>query len=247
MPYRLMSPGDSMGKSGSTDFPAAILEGWLLRGMLVIDYSLLAAMTTHATHLSAAARREATVEAVIALAALHNPRDITTAAIAQHMGLTQGALFRHFPGKDAILAAVMDWVAARLLARVDTAIVAHTHTHALDALEAVFLTHTAFVAENPGVPRMLFGELQRAEDTAAKRVARNLLTAYGKRVRQLIVTGQQRGELSGDIQAEAATTLFIGTIQGLVMQTLLSGKPKHIRTLAPGVFALYRRCIGGPS
>ncbi len=198
-------------------------------------------MDSHPPHMPADARREVTVEAVIALAAEHNPGDITTSAIAQHMGLTQGALFRHFPTKDALWEAVMDWVAARLLSRVDAAIAAHRH--ALDALEAVFLTHTAFVAEHPGVPRMLFGELQRAEDTAAKRVARSLLAAYGKRVRQLIATGQQHGELSPDIEPEAAATLFIGTIQGLVMQTLLSGKPQHIRRAAPGVFALYRRCI----
>ena len=202
-------------------------------------------MESHPPHMPADARREVTVEAVIALAAEHNPGDITTSAIAQHMGLTQGALFRHFPTKDALWEAVMDWVAARLLSRVDAAIAAHPH--ALDALEAVFLTHTAFVADHPGVPRMLFGELQRAEDTAAKRVARSLLAAYGKGVRQLIATGQQRGELSPDIEPEAAATLFIGTIQGLVMQTLLSGKPKHIRTVAPGVFALYRRCIGSTS
>ena len=55
------------------------------------------------------------------MAAEQNPNDITTAAIAKRMGLTQGALFRHFPSKDAILQAVMAWVAERLLARVDEA------------------------------------------------------------------------------------------------------------------------------
>ena len=198
-------------------------------------------MDTHSLHLPADVRREVTVEAVIALAAEHNPGDITTSAIARHMGLTQGALFRHFPSKEALWEAVMDWVAARLMARVDAAM--GTHSDALDALEAVFLTHCDFVAEHPGVPRMLFGELQRAEDTAAKRVARSLLSAYGKRLRQLMTTGQQRGELSSDITADAAAAMFIGAIQGLVMQTLLNGKPQHIRSAAPGVFALYRRCI----
>ncbi|HQV42048.1 MAG TPA: TetR family transcriptional regulator, partial [Moraxellaceae bacterium] len=33
------------------------------------------------------------------LAGLQNPSEITTAAIAKHMNLTQGALFRHFPNK----------------------------------------------------------------------------------------------------------------------------------------------------
>ena len=199
-------------------------------------------MEPHSQHLPADERRAVTVEAVIALAAERNPGDITTAAIARKMGLTQGALFRHFLSKEAIWEAVMDWVAARLLARVDAAIAEHDASP--DALEAVFLTHTDFVAEHPGVPRMLFGELQRAEDTAAKRAARSLLAAYAKRVRQLIVRGQERGELSRDVESGAAATLFIGTIQGLVMQSLLSGKPGQIRAQAPSVFALYRRCIG---
>ena len=72
-------------------------------------------------HLPADERRAATVEAVVALAATQNPSDITTTAIAQQMQLTQGALFRHFVNKDAILQAVMAWLAERLLARVDEA------------------------------------------------------------------------------------------------------------------------------
>jgi AcrR family transcriptional regulator len=47
----------------------------------------------------------------VALAGSQNPSEITTAAIAKHMNLTQGALFRHFPNKEAIWQAVMEWVA----------------------------------------------------------------------------------------------------------------------------------------
>ena len=75
----------------------------------------------HPKHLPAEQRRNDTVRALIALAAEQNPTDITTAAVAKRMGLTQGALFRHFPSKDAILEAVMEWVAERLLARIDKA------------------------------------------------------------------------------------------------------------------------------
>ena len=65
-------------------------------------------MESNIKHLPADERRAVTVEAVIALAAEQNPGEITTAAIAKRMGLTQGALFRHFPSKDAILQAVME-------------------------------------------------------------------------------------------------------------------------------------------
>jgi TetR/AcrR family transcriptional regulator len=57
-----------------------------------------------------------TIEAVVELAGSVNPSEITTAAIAKHMNVTQGALFRHFPSKDAIWRAVMEWMAERLLA-----------------------------------------------------------------------------------------------------------------------------------
>ena len=94
-------------------------------------------MSTASKYLPADERRAATVEAVIQLAATQNPSDITTAAIAGHMHLTQGALFRHFPSKDAILQAVMEWVAEQLLARVERA-AQHAPTP-LAALEAMFL------------------------------------------------------------------------------------------------------------
>ncbi len=42
---------------------------------------------------------------------------------------------------------------------------------------------------------------------------------------------------------DAAAVLFIGTIQGLVMQSLLAGKVSRIRRDAPAVFAIYRRGI----
>lgn len=115
----------------------------------------------HAKHLPADERRAATVEAVVELAAEQNPSDITTTAIARHMKLTQGALFRHFPTKEAIWQSVMEWVAERLLVRVDRAAEGVASPSA--ALQAVFLAHIGFVADHPGVPRMLFGELQRAE------------------------------------------------------------------------------------
>jgi len=187
--------------------------------------------------LPAETRRAVTVEAVIELAAERNPDEITTAAIASHMKLTQGALFRHFPSKDAIWEAVMGWVAERLLARVDRA--AAQAASPLAALQAVFLTHADFVVEHPGVPRMLFGELQRAEATPAKRLARTLLERYGERIRDLLEAGKAAGEVSAVLDTGAAVTLFVGTLQGLVMQSVLAGDILRIREDAPRVFAIY--------
>jgi AcrR family transcriptional regulator len=199
-------------------------------------------MKSGSKNLSADERRDLTVQTVMDLAAEQNPRDITTAAIAKRMHVTQGALFRHFPSKAAILEAVMGWVADRLLSRIDTATASAADP--LAALEAMFMAHIEFVAEHPGVPRMLFGELQHAKSTPAKRMAKALLRRYGERLHSLMEHGKQMGALASDLDVDNAAVLFIGTIQGLVMQSLLAGDVAHIRAHAPAVFAIFRRGIG---
>jgi AcrR family transcriptional regulator len=194
-----------------------------------------------AKNLPAEERRNVTVEAVIDLAGTMNPGDITTAAIAKHMHLTQGALFRHFPNKEAIWEAVMQWVATHLMARIDKS--AAGVDAPLAAMEAMFQAHVAFVADHPGAPRMLFGELQGANMTPAKRLARAMMAQYAARLTDLILSAKIRGELPADLDVEAATVLFIGTIQGLVMQALISGDMGRMLTVAPRVFHIYRRGI----
>lgn len=198
-------------------------------------------MESSPKHLPADERRSATVAAVVELAAEQNPTEITTTAIAQHMSLSQAAIFKHFPTKAAIWQSVMEWVAERLLARIDKA--AQTATTPLAKLEAMFLAHVDFVAKHPGVPRMLFAELQQAVDTPTKQMVRTLIAQYGTRLRALINEGKARGELAAEVDPAAAATLFIGSIQGLVMQSLLAGKVQRIRTDAPGAFAIFARGI----
>jgi len=199
-------------------------------------------MPPESKHLRADERRDLTVRTVVDLAAEQNPSEITTAAIAKRMNVTQGALFRHFPNKDAILEAVVDWVADRLLRRLDEA--AAGASGALDALEAMFMAHIEFIVLHPGVPRMLFGQLQSPGSTPAKRMAKALLKRYSERLHKLMEQGKQSGGLDADLDVDNASVLFIGTIQGLVMQSLIAGNVAQMRAQAPAVFAIFRRGIG---
>lgn len=200
-------------------------------------------MKTSSKNLRADERREVTVETVVELAGEQNPSEITTAAIAKRMGVTQGALFRHFPNKEAILTSVMEWVSKRLLARIDKAI--SKNPSPMAALEAMFMAHVEFVCKHPGVPRMLFGELQGAKDSAPKRMVQLMIEGYSVKLKALLDEGINSGELDPELDTQSAALLFIGTIQGLVMQSLLAGDVKKMRKDAPGVFAIYQRGIRG--
>ena len=103
-------------------------------------------------------RQREIVAAVLLLARERGPDSITTQAIADRIGVTQGALFRHFPDKEAIWLAVFAWVRESLGAVLDEAVAKANSP--LGKIERAFLAHVAFVAANPGVPRVLFHELQ---------------------------------------------------------------------------------------
>lgn len=197
--------------------------------------------TRQTTH----ARQAELVAAALALAAERSPADVTTAALAQAVGITQGAVFRHFENKEAIWLAVIDFVHQDLLARLHAAATAQSQPMA--ALRAVFMAHVAFVVEQPGVPRVIFQELQHPEDTPLKARVRRLMQAYRSLLNGLFEQAEASRQLKPGTDRSTAAVLFIGSVQGLVMQSLLTGDVRAMHAMAPGVFDLFQQAIAAPT
>lgn len=190
-------------------------------------------------YLPADQRRAATVATVVGLAAACDPVDITTAQIASVMGVSQGALFRHFPDKQAIWTAVLDWTCAELQRRFDGV----AAPHPLARLEAMLAAHIAFVMENSGVPRILWGELQRVGETPAKAIVRQLMATYRARVADELSAAHAAGHISPDADRDAATVMFLALVQGMVMQALAIDDFSALPAMSERQFALFRRSL----
>ena len=192
-------------------------------------------------YLSAELRRAEAVATVIELAASHDPAVLTTGQIAAAMGVSQGALFRHFPDKLAIWTAVLEWTCAELNHRFDNL---SADLSPLARLEAMLATHVDFVIEQPGVPRILFGELQSAGETPTKAIVRNLMAGYRARVAGELCAACDTGEIVADTDVEAATVLFLAMVQGMVMQGLAVDDFTAMPGLARRLFGLFQQSLG---
>lgn len=190
------------------------------------------------------ARQASLIAAALELAAERSPAQVTTADLAKAVGLTQGAVFRHFDSKEAIWLAAINHVHQTLLERLRTA--AASQALPLPALRAVFLAHVEFVIEHPGVPRIIFQELQHAQDTPLKARVRQLMQSYRELLMDLLQRAQAAGQLAPGIDLQAAAVLFIGSVQGLVMQSLLSDQPDAMSRQAPAVFDLFQQALAAP-
>ncbi|MCR8913156.1 TetR family transcriptional regulator [Marinobacter panjinensis] len=186
-------------------------------------------------------RQSATIEAVVHLCGEQDPSTLTTNRIAQKVGVSQGALFKHFPNKSSLWESVAGWVAGQLTTRVFS--VADQHEEADKALEAMFLAHIGFIARHPGIPRLMLGELQKPGNQPAKRIIRQTLAFYRQKIVALLHLGIEQKCISPTIDTEAAAVLYIGAIQGLVVQAMVGGDIMSIEESAPRIFKLYSASI----
>lgn len=196
-------------------------------------------------------RRAEFVAAALELAAIRSPVDITTTDLAHAVGISQGAVFRHFASKEAIWLAVLDWATSALMEQLQTAARDDTkppgRRDPLAALHAVFSAHVAFVIAHPGVPRIIFQELQHAHDTELKGRVRMLMQQYRSLIMQLLVEANEQQLLAPALDVQSGAVAFLGAVQGLILQSLVSGRVQSMLDQAPGVFSIYLRGItGGP-
>jgi AcrR family transcriptional regulator len=187
-------------------------------------------------------RQREIVAVVLALARERGPDAITIQAIADRMGLTQGAVFRHFPDKEAIWLAVFAWVRESLEAAVASAM--EQAQSPLARIERVFLAHVAFVAANPGVPRVMFHEMQYPGDSPVRAAVREMIASYRQRLTLLFRQAKSAGELPRELDATLAPVALIGAVQGLVIEASLAGDEtgmvRRARKLLPLLLDGYR-------
>ncbi len=183
-------------------------------------------------------RRQEIVATVLALARERGPDAITTQAIADRMGLTQGAVFRHFPDKQAIWLAVFAWVREALGAAISHAV--EKADSPLARIEAAFLAHVAFIAANPGVPRVMFHEMQYPGDSPVRAEVRAMIASYRQRLTLLFRQAKAAGELPRELDATLAPVSYIGAVQGLVIEASLAGDEAGMLKRARKLFALLR-------
>lgn len=194
---------------------------------------------------STESRQAEIIATVVALAAERNPADVTTTDIAKAMNVTQGALFRHFPTKEAIRLAVIEWIESHLLAKLGDA--QASAPDVLSGLEAMFLAHVKFIREYPGVPRLVFAELQQPDSSPVRQRVQQIMQRYRQMLAESLGKAKDAHLIRNDVDVRAAAVLFLGAIQGLVMQSMLGGGSSDTEEPVLGVLHIYLAGLGAQS
>lgn len=194
--------------------------------------------------LGADERREEIIRVTLDLAAKQGVDDVTTQDMAQAMGVTQGAVFRHFASKDAIWLAVMQWVREQLMGVLGRA--AAQGRDPLDALQRMFFAHIDFIANHPAIPRVLMSEHLHGRNAVLRELVTEIMLGYEAKIAGLLQDAQTQGMARADLDAHAAATLYIGMIQGLVLQTSILHGKRTLAAEAARTFPVFLQAIHQP-
>jgi AcrR family transcriptional regulator len=166
-------------------------------------------------------RQSEIIRVAVELAAEKDVSSVTTQDMADAMQLTQGAIFRHFASKDEIWLAVMHWIQKSLMSVLSKA--AANASDPLDAIERMFLAHVSFINKHPAIPRILFSELQHKKNGKMRELIQEIMSGYEGRIATLLDAAKMQSLVDAGLDSKSAAVLYIGMIQGLVMQVSIFG------------------------
>lgn len=172
---------------------------------------------------SAAARKAEIVDTAIRLSAEIGPDRVTTQHLADAVGVTQPAIFRHFATKAEIWQAVADRIVDEIQA-LHPGETGAGGDDPHDLLHHVVGQHFAHVAKNPAVPAILFSRELHAETESLRDKFAALLAERRDALADLIRHAQAAGLHRAEIVAEDTAHLILAAIQGLSMRWLLENR-----------------------
>lgn len=199
-------------------------------------------MSEHRQRLSAEERQEEIIRAAVDLAGENGVENVTTQDMADAVGITQGAIFRHFPTKDMIWLGVVHWVRGRLMSVLDMA--ASQGSDPLDSLERMFFAHLGFVDKVPAIPKLVFTDQLLKKNPRIKELIRSILADYEARVTALLVQAKAQSLVRPDLDEHGAAVMFTGMIQGLVMRVSIIEARKSMVNEGRLVFPIFLHGIG---
>ena len=162
-------------------------------------------------------RKEEIVRAALAIVEQRGLDKLNINDIAAKIELVPAAIYRHFTGREEIVAALIEYIDKRLrnnLSQVD--IVTGTP---MAKLKALFELHVALLKEEAAIPRVLYYILSSDRTPDLKASMLSAVGFYVQQVKKLLIQGQQQGEVSPDIDVMAAAMMFLGMVQPLAIMS----------------------------
>lgn len=133
----------------------------------------------------AADRREELVDHALDVIREHGLAGLTVRRLAERVGFTEGAMYRHYRSKSELMAAVVATLRERLLGPIRE-LAADRSRPVAERMTALIQRHVGLVLDTDGLPLLMVIEAAAAQDEVVLTEVRELLRSYGQILHDLL-------------------------------------------------------------
>ena len=184
-------------------------------------------------------RKDEIVRAALAIVENSGLDKMNINEIAAKVEMVPAAIYRHFKGREEIVAALIEHIDQRLQYNLSQAN-AVTGTP-IAKLKTLFELHVTLLKEEAAIPRVLYFLLSSDRNPELKAGMLSAVGVYVQQVKKLLQQGQRKGEISPDIDAAAAAMMFLGMLQPLAILGQIN--KEILDDCPPKLWQQYRRSI----
>ena len=190
-------------------------------------------------------RKQQIIEAARGLITEKGMEAVTIDAIAEAVGLSEGAIYRHFTSKREILLLLIDELEHGLLSAVELA--QEVEPDALRVLECILETHLADVEGSRGVSFVVVSGAMSFEGIGLADRVKSMLDCYLESLRGVMRRGIDEGSFHADLDVDAAAVTFFGVIQSTATIWALGGYSWSLDRWRTQILEIYKRGVAAPS
>ena len=145
---------------------------------------------------------------------------ITTAGLAKHVGVSEAALYRHFPSKAKMFEELIEFIENSIFSRITR--VMNEEIDAEKRCEKILGLILTFCERNPGITRILTGDPLAGETERLRKRVTQLFDRIETQLREIIREMPIRGHQKTSTDPVIAANLLLSLAEGRIGQFVRS-------------------------
>ena len=149
------------------------------------------------------------------------PVKVTTASLANECGITEAAIYRHFPSKKKIYEGLVDFCEQSLFDLIGD-INSSKEDH-LDNASKIMVLLVSFSEKNPGLARLLTREAFSIDEASLDDRIKQMFSKIELQIKQNLQKYEQQTKKKLALPSASSANLLLAFVEGVIQQFVRSG------------------------
>ncbi len=149
------------------------------------------------------------------------PVKITTSLLAKECGITEAAIYRHFPSKKKIFSGLVDFCEQNIFDLISS--INSLEGSELEKVKKILVLLVTFSEKNPGLARLLTREAFSVDETSLDQRIGQMMSKIELVIKQNLQKYEQETKKKLNLPTASAANLLLASSEGIIQQFVRSG------------------------